>query len=75
MAKRNLMLLRFASNLILQIRGIEYPGRNPVLQRYLKRQLNDDYNKLAREHSFRARSAFKLIEMNAKHKIVKPGIA
>jgi len=50
-----------------------FAGRSAELQKYLKRQMNDEFSKLAREHSYRARSAFKLIEMNEKHKIINPG--
>ncbi|XP_015786274.1 rRNA methyltransferase 2, mitochondrial [Tetranychus urticae] len=40
---------------------------------WLKRQLNDPYVKKARYENYRARSAFKLIEIDDKYKILKPG--
>lgn len=47
-------------------------AKKAVLQQYLRRQTNDEFCKKAREHDYRARSAFKLIELNQKHHIVKP---
>ncbi|CAJ0942575.1 unnamed protein product, partial [Mesorhabditis belari] len=40
---------------------------------YLRRQMSDEYVKLAKEHSYRARSAFKLIEMDDRYHFLKPG--
>lgn len=40
---------------------------------YVKRQMKDEYARLARLHSYRARSAFKLLELQRKFHIVKPG--
>lgn len=47
--------------------------RNTDVRNYLNRQLKDAYAKLAREHSFRARSAFKLLEIHERFKVFKPG--
>uniref|UniRef100_A0A914C9N8 rRNA methyltransferase 2, mitochondrial n=1 Tax=Acrobeloides nanus TaxID=290746 RepID=A0A914C9N8_9BILA len=44
-----------------------------MIDAYIRRQMNDPYCKLAREHSYRARSAFKLLELNEKFKIFKVG--
>jgi len=41
--------------------------------RWLERQLNDPYVKQARENGYRARSVFKIIEMDDKLKFFKPG--
>jgi 23S rRNA (uridine2552-2'-O)-methyltransferase len=41
--------------------------------RWLERQLNDPLVRLAKEQGYRARSAFKLIEMDDKIKAMKPG--
>ncbi|CAO4371647.1 unnamed protein product [Caenorhabditis nigoni] len=44
------------------------------LNRYIQRQSSDEFTIKAREHNFRARSAFKLIEINEKFKFLRPGI-
>ena len=49
-------------------------GRNVTAQKWLRRQLNDPYVKKAREESYRCRSAFKLIEIDDKFHILKPGL-
>jgi 23S rRNA (uridine2552-2'-O)-methyltransferase len=40
---------------------------------WLERQRRDPYVKRAVKESYRARSAFKLIEMDTKYKFIKPG--
>lgn len=42
-------------------------------RRWLERQLNDPFVHLAREKGYYSRAAFKLIEINDKYKIFKPG--
>lgn len=42
--------------------------------RWLQRQLNDPYVARAREEGYKSRAAFKLIELNEKHKLLKPGM-
>ncbi|XP_067912012.1 rRNA methyltransferase 2, mitochondrial isoform X2 [Heterodontus francisci] len=44
-------------------------------QRWLSRQLRDSYVKSARQQNYRCRSAFKLLEIDEKHGILKPGIS
>ncbi|PAV78286.1 hypothetical protein WR25_06728 [Diploscapter pachys] len=44
----------------------------PSTSRYMARQMKDPYCVLARTHSYRARSAFKLLEMDDKLKFLKP---
>ena len=41
--------------------------------RWLERQLNDPYVAEAKKRGYRSRAAFKLLEINQKHKILKPG--
>ena len=41
--------------------------------RWLERQLNDPYVEAAREEGYRSRAAFKLIELNEKYRIIRPG--
>src|SRR5919201_921108 len=40
---------------------------------WLERQLNDPYVARARREGFRSRAAFKLMEIDDKHHILKPG--
>ncbi|VDM84127.1 unnamed protein product, partial [Strongylus vulgaris] len=42
--------------------------------KYLRRQMTDEFAVKAREHSYRARSAFKLIEIDDRFQILKPGM-
>jgi 23S rRNA (uridine2552-2'-O)-methyltransferase len=49
-------------------------GRKTSSQRWLSRQLNDPYVQEARARSYRSRAAFKLIQINEKFKILKPGL-
>lgn len=41
---------------------------------WLQRQLNDPYVARARAEGYRARSAYKLVEIDEKHKLLKPGM-
>ena len=47
--------------------------RSASSQRWLERQLNDPYVAAAKREGYRSRSAFKLAEMDAKHRLFKPG--
>ncbi len=47
--------------------------RTPASARWLERQLNDPYVAQARREGYRSRAAYKLIEIDDKHKLVKPG--
>ena len=40
---------------------------------WINRQLNDPYVKQAQEEGWRCRSAFKLIEINKRFELIKPG--
>ncbi|EYC28398.1 hypothetical protein Y032_0007g3205 [Ancylostoma ceylanicum] len=42
--------------------------------KYLRRQATDEFAAKAREHSYRARSAFKLIEIDDRFEVLKPGM-
>ena len=48
-------------------------SRTPSSQRWLERQLNDPYVAAAKRDGWRSRAAFKLIEIDDKHHILKPG--
>ena len=47
--------------------------RTTSQQRWLQRQLNDPYVAAAKQEGWRSRAAFKLIEIDERHKILKPG--
>lgn len=49
-------------------------GRSTASQRWLTRQLNDPYVKAAKERGLRSRAAFKLLEMDEKLHLLKPGM-
>src|SRR5919206_814330 len=42
-------------------------------RKWLERQLNDPYVVRAKREGYRSRAAFKLIEIDDKHKLFKPG--
>ncbi len=48
-------------------------GRTVSQQRWLTRQLNDPYVIRARKAGYRSRAAFKLIELDDRHRIIRPG--
>ncbi len=48
-------------------------GRSSGSQRWLERQLNDPYVAAAKARGLRSRAAFKLEEMDAKFRLLKPG--
>jgi 23S rRNA (uridine2552-2'-O)-methyltransferase len=48
-------------------------GRSTASQRWLARQLNDPYVKAAKAAGWRSRAAFKLLELDDRFKLIKPG--
>jgi 23S rRNA (uridine2552-2'-O)-methyltransferase len=48
-------------------------GRTNASQRWLERQLNDPYVRAAQQRGLRSRAAFKLIEIDEKHGLLRPG--
>lgn len=48
-------------------------GRSTTQQKWLTRQLNDPYVAAARAQGFRSRAAFKLIELDERHKLIRRG--
>lgn len=48
-------------------------GKSAAEHRWLQRQLRDPYAKAARNDNFRCRSAFKLLQIDDKFRILKPG--
>jgi 23S rRNA (uridine2552-2'-O)-methyltransferase len=57
----------------LKIRVKTGKGRPLASKLWLERQLNDPYVARAKREGFRSRSAFKLIEIDDKHRFLKPG--
>ena len=49
-------------------------GRPMSSTRWLSRQLNDPYVRRAKQAGYRSRSTFKLIEIDDKHNLLKPGL-
>ncbi|MGH7155448.1 MAG: RlmE family RNA methyltransferase [Acetobacteraceae bacterium] len=48
-------------------------GRSGGSQRWLARQLNDPYVRAAQEQGWRSRAAFKLIELDSRFGLIRPG--
>lgn len=48
-------------------------GRKLSSTRWLQRQLNDPYVAAAKKEGYRSRAAYKLIEIDEKYKLIKPG--
>ena len=49
-------------------------GRTTGQQKWLQRQLNDPYVRAAQEQGWRARAAFKLLELDERFHLLKPGV-
>jgi len=49
-------------------------GRSTASQAWLRRQLNDPYVAAAKAQGWRSRAAFKLIEMDDRFHLIKPGM-
>ena len=57
----------------IKVRVRTAKGRKLSSTNWLRRQLNDPFVKLARQAGFRGRAAFKLLEIDEKFSIFKPG--
>lgn len=49
-------------------------ARSPASARWLERQLNDPYVARAKDAGLRSRAAFKLLEIDARFRLLRPGI-
>jgi 23S rRNA (uridine2552-2'-O)-methyltransferase len=58
----------------LAVRVRTAKGRKLASTRWLQRQLNDPYVEEARRRGYRSRAAFKLIEIDDKHHLLRPGM-
>ncbi len=59
---------------MLAVRVKTARGRKPSSTRWLQRQLNDPYVIEAKRQGYRSRAAFKLIELDDRFHILKPGL-
>jgi 23S rRNA (uridine2552-2'-O)-methyltransferase len=57
----------------LKVRLKTAKQRKASSQRWLERQLNDPYVAAAKRQGYRSRAAFKLIEIDDKHRLLEPG--
>ena len=48
-------------------------GRSTASQKWLERQLNDPYVRAAKAAGWRSRAAFKILELDEKYKLFRPG--
>jgi 23S rRNA (uridine2552-2'-O)-methyltransferase len=58
----------------LAVRVKTAKGRKLASTRWLQRQLNDPYVEAAKREGYRSRAAFKLAEIDDKHKLLKRGM-
>jgi 23S rRNA (uridine2552-2'-O)-methyltransferase len=57
----------------LKVRVRAQKGRSAASRQWLERQLNDPYVARARREGLRSRAAFKLMEMDDKFRLLRPG--
>ena len=57
----------------LKVRLTTHRPRSASSRHWLERQLNDPYVAAAKREGYRSRAAFKLIEIDAKHRLLEPG--
>jgi 23S rRNA (uridine2552-2'-O)-methyltransferase len=57
----------------LTVRVKTAKGRKLASTRWLQRQLNDPYVEEAKRQGYRSRAAFKLIEIDDRHRLLEPG--
>ncbi|HEV7254782.1 MAG TPA: RlmE family RNA methyltransferase [Mesorhizobium sp.] len=58
---------------VLKQRVAKKSGLKESSRRWLQRHLNDPYVQRSKAEGFRSRAAYKLIEINDRHKVLKPG--
>jgi 23S rRNA (uridine2552-2'-O)-methyltransferase len=68
------MAKRDAESRPLAVRVKTAKGRRASSTRWLQRQLNDPYVARARREGYRSRSAYKLIEIDDRHRLLSPGM-
>lgn len=50
------------------------PQRSAGSSRWLQRQVNDAYVQRAKKEGYRSRAAYKLLEIDERHRLLKPGL-
>src|SRR4029079_1790693 len=65
--------LRIVSERPLKVRLKSKKNRTVSQKRWLERQLNDPYVARARREGMRSRAAYKLIEIDDKYRLLRPG--
>lgn len=70
---QNLRRTIHASAAVFRVQAQNLKGKSKASQDWLTRQLNDPYVKQSRYDNYRARSAYKLLEIDDKYGILKPG--
>ena len=58
----------------LSVRVKTAKGRKLASTRWLQRQLNDPYVEAAKRAGYRSRAAFKLAEIDDRHRLLRPGM-
>ncbi|XP_037670252.1 rRNA methyltransferase 2, mitochondrial isoform X2 [Choloepus didactylus] len=79
LSEHNEMFPRCMKLVCASIRGFHtalsrYKARTGAEHLWLTRHFKDPFVKAAKVESYRCRSAFKLLEVNAKHQILRPGL-
>ncbi|KAL1423390.1 hypothetical protein MTO96_021148 [Rhipicephalus appendiculatus] len=72
-ASQSLRRTLHASAAQLKVQPQNLKGKSKASQDWLTRHLNDPYVKQSRYDNYRARSAYKLVEIDDKYHILKPG--
>lgn len=60
---------------LLKKAPVRLKGKSGAEQRWMVRQINDPFVKAAHIQHFRCRSAFKLLEIDDKYRLLKPGLS
>ncbi|XP_017310334.1 rRNA methyltransferase 2, mitochondrial [Ictalurus punctatus] len=60
---------------VLKKAPVRLKGKSGAEQRWMVRQINDPFVKAAHLQHFRCRSAFKLLEIDDKYRLLKPGLS
>uniref|UniRef100_A0ABD2XKP2 rRNA methyltransferase 2, mitochondrial n=1 Tax=Trichogramma kaykai TaxID=54128 RepID=A0ABD2XKP2_9HYME len=72
---RKMLLRKFNTfSCLMKEKPTNLKGKKHSSQQWIVRQLKDPYVEKAKQHDYRCRSAFKLLEINSKHHILQPGM-
>ncbi|CAD6197422.1 unnamed protein product [Caenorhabditis auriculariae] len=75
MENQGLMQAMFFKSNFFVIAGLRnFSTKKGNVKKYLQRQYKDEFAVRAREHNYRARSAFKLMEIDDRFQILRPGL-